>query len=240
MSNGEAVLAKSRGARKEKYMKFLDVPQSGSIAGTTHSHNRAGQYTRNRRSPVQPVGTGRRAFIRSKFGAASTSWSTLTSAEQAAWTTYADGHPITDSLGQSIKLTGHQMYVAVNTQLQNCAQAQSSVPPVDATVFAPVLTVFTAVASTGVVTITMSVSGGAADFILVAFARPQGSGRSQVSAYWQADVLPGNSVGNATEGTKVVAQFGALVAGQRLFLKLTPVNQYGVTGTPLIKFATVT
>jgi len=220
-------------------MKFLDVPQSGSIAGTTHSHNRAGQYTRNRRSPVQPVGTGRRAFIRSAFGAASTGWSALSGTQQAAWATYADGHPIVDSLGQSIKLTGHQMYVSINTQLHNCGQASTLVPPVSSATVAPVLTVYTAVASTGVVTITMTASATAADFILVAFARPQGSGRSQVSAYWQADHLPGNSVGNATEGAKVVAQFGALVAGQRLFLKLTPVNQYGVTGTPLIQFCTV-
>lgn len=221
-------------------MKFLDVPQSGSIAGTTHSHNRAGQYTRNRRAPVQPVGTGRRAFIRAAFGAASTGWSGLTGAQQAAWTTYADGHPIVDSLGQSIKLTGHQMYVAINTQLHNVGQAASVTPPVSAVVVAPVVTVYTAVAATGVVTITMTASGGASDFILVAFARPQGPGRNQVSAYWQADSLPGNSLGNATEGSKVVAQFGALVVGQRLFLKLTPVNQYGVTGTPFIKFATVT
>lgn len=221
-------------------MKFLDVPQSGSIAGTTHSHNRAGQYTRNRRSPVQPVGTGRRAFIRSAFGAASSAWSALSGTQQAAWTTYADSHPVVDSLGQSIKLTGHQMYVAVNTQLRNVGAASSAVPPISSATAAPVLTVFTAVGSTGVVTITMTASGTAADYILVAFARPQTSGRSQVSAFWQADHLPGNSVGNATEGTKVVAQFGALVAGMRLFLKLTPVNQYGVTGTPLITFATVT
>lgn len=221
-------------------MKFLDVPQSGSIAGTTHSHNRAGQYTRNRRSPVQPVGTGRRAFIRSRFGNASTAYGGLTSSQQAAWQTYADSHPIVDSLGQSIKLTGHQMYVAINTQLLNCGAAQSSVPPVSAVVAPPVVTVYTAVASTGVVTITMTASGLAADFILIAFARPQSGGRSQVSAFWQADHVPGNSVGNATEGAKVVAQFGALVVGQRLFLKLTPVNQYGVTGTPLIQFCTVT
>lgn len=232
-------MGKTRGCFRKANMKFLDVPQSGSIAGTTHSHNRAGQYTRNRRSPVQPVGTGRRAFIRSKFGASSTAWSALTSTQQAAWTTYSDSHPITDSLGQSIKLTGHQMYVAINTQLQNCGQAVNATPPVSAATVAPVVTVYTAVASTGVVTITMTASGTASDFILVAFARPQSAGRSSVSAFWQADHLPGNSLGNATEGTKVVAQFGALVAGQRLFLKLTPVNQYGVTGTPLIQFATV-
>jgi hypothetical protein len=138
-----------------------------------------------------------------------------------------------DSLGQSIKLTGHQMYVAINTQLQNCGQAQVATVPVSSDTVAPVVTAYTAVAATGVVTITMTVSGTAADFILVAFARPQPPGRTQVTAYWQADVLAGDSTGNATEGTKVVAQFGTLTAGWKLFLRLTPVNQYGVTGVPL-------
>lgn len=221
-------------------MKFLDVPQSGSIAGTTHSHNRAGQYTRNRRMPVQPAGTGRRAFIRSAFGASSTGWATLSGADQAAWTTYADSHPVTDRLGQSIKLTGHQMYVAINTQNLNVGQSASSATPVSSATTAPVLTVFTGVASTHVITMTLDGGGSGTDFILVAFARPQSGGVSQVSAYWQADVLPGDSVGNATEGTKIVAQFGNLTAGQRLFIKLTPVNQYGVTGTPLLRFCTLT
>src|SRR6516162_7143681 len=103
-------------------MKFLGVPSSGSIAGTVFSHNRAGQYQRNRRAPVQPVGTGRRAFVRANFSAASTAWAALTAANQAAWIAFANSHPITDSLGQSITLTGQQMYVAVGAQLLNCGQ----------------------------------------------------------------------------------------------------------------------
>lgn len=221
-------------------MKILGPPSSGSIAGETHSHNRAGQYVRNRRMPTQPIGTGRRAIIRSAFGAASSAWASIGSAAQAAWTTYADAHPVVDSLGQSINLTGHQMYVAVNTQNLNIGQVLQSIVPARSDTLAPVLTAYTAVASTGVVTMTLDGGGFATDFILVAFARPQSSGRTFVSSFWQADVLPGDSVGNATEGAKVVAQFGTLSAGQRLFIKLTPVNEFGVTGTPLIRFCNVT
>jgi hypothetical protein len=159
--------------------------------------------------------------------------------QQAAWQTFADSHPITDSLGQTINLTGHQMFVAINTQLQNCLQPQVIVPPLSAATQAPVLTLYTAVGSTGVITLTLDGSGAANNFILVAFARPQSSGRSFVSAFWQCDVLPGDSVGNATEGTKVVAQFGALPVGSRLFVKLTPVNQDGFTGVPLIQQCTI-
>ena len=219
-------------------MKFLGPPSSGSIAGTTSSHNRAGQYTRNRRSPVQPVGTGRRAFIRASFGAASTAWAALTSANQAAWIAYAASHPITDALGQSITLTGHQMFVAVATQLQNVGQALPTVPPASAATTAPVASVFT-VTHLGVITITLSGTGAAGDFILIAFSAPQSAGVTFNKTFWQQTHVAANSVGGATYGPAYVAQFGTIPVGTKVFLKLTPVNQYGVTGTPVIMTAVV-
>ncbi len=219
-------------------MKYLGAPQSGSQANTTASHNRAGQYYRNRRSPVQPVGTGRRAFIRSSFGGASTAWSALSPAAQASWNAFAASHPITDSLGQSITLTGHQMYVAVGTQLLNVGQALPTAVPVSTAVAAPLPTVFT-VTHLGVITITLTASGGASDFILIAFSAPKSPGITFNKTYWQQTHIPGNSVGGATYGTAYVAQFGTIPAGSKVFLKLTPVNQYGVTGVPVTMVAVV-
>jgi hypothetical protein len=218
-------------------MKFLGMPSSGSIAGTTFSHNRAGQYTRNRRSPVQPVGTGRRAFIRASFGGASSAWGALDAATQAAWNAYAASYPYVDKLGQAIKLTGQQMYVAIGTQLLNCAQTLPSDVPVSNSTNAPVVSAFT-VTHAGVITVTLDGSGSADDFILLAFSPPQSSGRTFCKTFWQQVVLPGDSVGGATYGTDYVAQFGTISAGQKVFLRATPVNQYGVTGVPVILPAT--
>jgi hypothetical protein len=220
-------------------MKFLGNPSSGSLAGTTFSHNRAGQYQRNRRAPVQPIGTGRRAFIRSAFGAASSAWSALTSAEQASWIAYANLYPVNDSLGQSIKLTGHQMFVAVATQLQNCGQALPTDPPVSNSTAAPIVTTFT-VTSAGVIVIDLTASGTADDFILVAFSAPQSAGRTFCKVFWQQVVVAGNADTVATPGTAYVEQFGDPPAGTKVFLQLTPVNQYGVTGTPVIVSAVAT
>lgn len=219
-------------------MKFLGAPSSGSIAGTTSSHNRAGQYTRNRRAPVQPVGTGRRAFIRASFGAASKAWAGLTAANQAAWIAYAAIHPITDALGQSITLTGQQAYVAIGTSLQNVGSALPTIPPVSNVVTAPVASVFT-VTHLGVITITLSGTGSASDFILIAFSGPQSAGVTFCKTFWQQTHVPASSVGAATYGTAYVAQFGTIPTGAKVFLKLTPVNQYGVTGTPVIMTAVV-
>jgi len=118
-------------------MKYLGPPQSGSQANTTASKNRAGQYLRNRRSPSQPAGNGRRAFIRGAFGAASQAWSSLAPGVQLAWSAWASSFPYVDSLGQSITLTGHQIFVAIATQCQNCGLAIPTDPPLDNAVWAP-------------------------------------------------------------------------------------------------------
>jgi hypothetical protein len=221
-------------------MKFLGVPSSGSIAGTTSSHNRAGQYTRNRRTPVNPVGTGRRATVRAAFSAASKGYAALTAAQQAAWLSYALNYPIVDALGQSIKLTGHQMYISINAQLANCGGAVSLTPPVSNAVTAVGVTLISFVHSTGVLTVTLNAAGVAADYICLAFSKPRSSGTGFNGVFWQQLVVPGNSAGAATYGTAYVAQFGTPLAGQRVFYKFTPVNQYGVAGTPVIGFVAVT
>ena len=165
-------------------MKILTSPSSGSIAGTTYSHNRAGQYTRNRRMPCQPVGTGRRGVVKAAFGAASSAWGALTASVQAAWTAYAAGHPYVDSLGQSIKLTGHQMYVAINAMLINCGLPQSAVIPVSDSVFSAQFTAFTAIHA-GAISITPAGLGAVGDFLLLAFSAPQSGGRGFCKTFWQ-------------------------------------------------------
>lgn len=219
--------------------KILDIPTSGSIGAKTHSHNRAGQYIRARRTPTQPVGTGRRATQRANFGGASSGWGALTYAEQAAWSAYADAHPITDRLGQAIKLTGHQAYVSINAQLLNCGEAQSAVPPLSADVSGPSAVVFTAV-SAGAITITPAGTGSADDFMLIAFSKPMSSGTTFCKTFWQKQVIAGNSVAAVVVTVGYQAQFGIPAVGTRIFYKVTPVNQYGVTGVPVIGLATVT
>lgn len=212
--------------------KILDVPHSGSQANTTYSHNRAGQYKRNRRVPTNNP-TARRTAIRTAFGSASTGWSSLSSADQNAWIAYADGHPYVDRLGQSIKLTGHQMYVAINAMLLQIGQDAVSSPPASSDVFS-------ATGNTGVFSVatglalTLTGVGNSADFLLVSLSRPVSAGRTFVATFQQTKV----EAGTATTSTMTTAAYGALlgtpVAGQKVFAKLTPVNQYGVRGVPLI------
>jgi hypothetical protein len=213
-------------------MKFLDVPQSGSYAGGTHSHNRAGQYRRNRRSPVQPVGSGRRAFVRAALSAASTGWSALTDLQRAAWDSFALDHPVTNSLGQSIILTGHQMYVRVGTLAQNVGDALPTTPPTTTDVWTPGTVTLTAAAGTPALSVAWD-AGTAGDWLLIAFSPPASPGRSFVSRYWQATAVdaaatPYNGLAAFT------GEFGTLIAGQRIFVKATPINADDWPGTAVI------
>lgn len=220
-------------------MKILTSPSSGSIAGTTYSHNRAGQYTRSRRAPVQGIGSPRRAQVKAAFSAASSAWSSLTATLQLAWGAFAAQNPYTDSLGQSIKLTGHQIFVAINTQLQNMGLAISSVVPLSTSVWQPVLTSLTAIHA-GAVTLTMGGAGAVTDHLLIAMSPPQSGGVTFTNNFSQIGTCLGNLATAQVLTAAYTAQFGSLTVGQRVFYRLTPVNQYGVAGTPLKGFITVT
>jgi hypothetical protein len=128
------------------------------------------------------------------------------------------------------------MYVAIGTQLLNVGQALPTIPPTSSTVTAPVASVFTATHA-GVGTVTLSGTGTATDFILISFSAPVSAGVTFMKTFWQQTHVAASSVGGATYGTAYVAQFGTIPTGSKIFLKLTPVNQYGVTGVPVVMTA---
>lgn len=203
-------------------MKYLDVPSSGSIADRTHSHNRAGQYTRNRRAPVQPVGSGRRAFIRGAFGGGSTAWSGLTDAQRAAWNAFASSHPVTDSLGQAITLTGHQMYVRLYVQAINVAGTPLTDPPTVLSQGSVFPVTFTIAAATGG-SLAFSVQDGSG-FVTIGYSRQLSPGRTFNKTFWEPkgglNVAQDDTSPLALSKANYEAQFGTLVAGNRVFAKV--------------------
>lgn len=87
---------------------------SGSIGGTTFSHNRFGLYTRARRVPVNPNSSFQQD-ARSAFSTQAAAWRALTALERAGWDAYAASSPTTGSLGDTIHLSGFQWFVATNS-----------------------------------------------------------------------------------------------------------------------------
>ena len=111
--------------------------------------------------------------------------------------------------------------------------------PVTDAVFAAVVTSFTAVHA-GAITFTPGGGGNALDYQVLAFSKPQSGGVGFCKTFWQYGKVAGNSVAAIVATTAYNTQFGSPSAGQRIFYKLTPVNQYGVAGTPNIGYSVVT
>lgn len=97
-----------------KVQPTLGSTYSGSLRGLTASHNKGGLYFRGRTVPTNPNST-RQQITRSVLGALSSSWtSSLTAAQRAAWNDYAANTPLVDTLGNSINVTGLNMYIRAN------------------------------------------------------------------------------------------------------------------------------
>jgi hypothetical protein len=87
---------------------------SGSIGGTTFSHNRGGMYTRNRVVPTDPS-SSRQQAIRAAMGVLAPYWSlTLGEADRALWNDYAANVAMTNRLGDTVYLTGQQHFLRAN------------------------------------------------------------------------------------------------------------------------------
>jgi hypothetical protein len=199
-------------------MKFLGDPRSGSYQGITSSRNRFGQYVRTRATPVNPASTFQ-GTARANLALNSAAWRTLTGAQRAGWSDLGNSMTRTDSLGQTINLTGAQAYVSVNN---NNLRAGNAV-----VADAPILTTPSAI-STSTITLTAAafsiaytptpLSAGERLFTYVSLQRS--AGRNFEADYRLLAVSAGAAASPANVYAAYVARFGVPVVGNRIFIKL--------------------
>jgi hypothetical protein len=121
---------------------------SGSIKGITFSKNRGGQYVKGRSSPTNP-NTTQQQTIRTILSDLSNLWvNTLSQADRNKWADYAANVPVTNRLGDSINLSGINMYVRCNSPRIQAGFARVDTAPVifDLGSFTPVTIEATAAA----------------------------------------------------------------------------------------------
>jgi hypothetical protein len=85
----------------------------GSINGTVFSQNKSGPYTRNRSLVVNPNSPSQQ-FARGNLAAAAQAWKALTEPQRETWRSYAAATPVTNRLGNTIYLSGSNMFVKTN------------------------------------------------------------------------------------------------------------------------------
>lgn len=213
-----------------KFNSQIVSSASGSIGGCTFSRNRFGQYVRRRSVPVNP-GSAFQTVMTAALGSLVAQWKLLNVATQAAWTNYALNTPRTDPLGNTIILTGQQMYIACNApRIQTPTARQDNAPPIfgAAPLTPPVPT--TLVAATGVLTYSFTNTDpwatAVGGFLLVYISRPQAPSTNFFKGpYRLTGNTPGAVVPPTSPGTET--SVFAYTAGQRAFLQYRAIESVG-------------
>jgi len=108
-----------------------------AFAGQVHSRNTFGNYIRQKVSPVQPR-SPRQLEIRSHLTDLAKRYSTvLTDDQRAAWINFAAANPVIDVFGDSIVLTGMNMYQKINVLRKLMGLPVLDNPPSDLSVENP-------------------------------------------------------------------------------------------------------
>lgn len=200
-------------------MKFLGVSSSGSMAGTTYSRNRFGQYQRRRAIPVNP-GTASQANVRARTTTLSQNYRLLSAVQRAGWADLGLQFSRSDSLGQGYNLTGAQAYNSVNTNNLTAGNAIVSDAPLLAEP-AEILTV-TPTITAATFSVAWTPTPLAAGERIFIFASPQ---RSAGVSFNKQFRLMGVSAAAGTSPftifTAYSLKFGAPVVGARIFVSVS-------------------
>lgn len=217
-------------------MKFLGPPSSGSAAGTTWSRNRFGQYTRNRRAPVNP-NTTQQGVVRARMAANAAAWRSLTNNQRAGWTSLGSFLSRADSLGSSYTLNGFMAYCSINNNRVAAGDAIVSDAPAQVTPSALLTATITLTAAA--FSIAYTATPLSAGFRLFTYATAQGSaGRSYFGDYRLLAVSAAAAASPANVFAAYSAKFGVPVVGNRIGLSLA-VYASGFLSGPLVTSAVV-
>lgn len=216
-------------------MKFISpifAQASGSLSGTTFSHNKGGQYVRNRSTPINPASTAQTA-VRNALKTLTTRWTnTLTQAERDTWKTYAVNVPIINKIGQSRVIPELAMYLRCNSpRLINGSIA--TVIDAGPTIFS--LATFTAPALTTTPVFGLSVAYDNTDdwaiadggFLYFYVSRPQNTAIQFFKGpYRFAGAVAGDTMTPPTSPAAMTSPF-AFAAGQQVFWRANVSNADG-------------
>lgn len=218
-----------------KYTSAIAATASGSIGGATASRNKGGQYFRRRAIPTNPA-TPRQTVVRNGISTLSSAWSNvLTAAQRAAWAIYAENVPTTDSLGNTIKLSGFGWYTACNQVRISAGKTTVAAAPTTFTLANLTIPSVTGVASTGIASVTftntdawaIAVGGG----LVVQFSRPQSTGITFFKGPYQVGFTINGAVSPPTSPATGTMPFAG-AAGNKIFYQVRCFNADGrISGT---------
>ena len=214
---------------------------SGSQAGTVHSHNQFGSYTRNRVVPVNPQ-TAPQTLARTRLSFCANYWRALTDANRADWEALGAQIVRTDPLGQTYTLKGFNAFCLVNIhKLANGLPIVTQSPVLDAP---PVPTIGTiTLDDTPAFTVAYTAVGGLADNSFEIWASPPVSqGKKYINPAQMKKLLKVSGTASSPIDLESAYQavFGGsiLCVGERVFIEFRPFSVNGFPG-PVVRASAV-
>lgn len=205
------------------------VDGRGKLGGHVASKNRAGTYFRTKVSPINPQ-TSRQSAVRSQLTGWAQAFRSLTPAQIAAWNSAVSNFTKTDIFGDVKTPSGINLYVALNMNLEQVGATSLSDPPLPSSVSPVDSVTLTADSSPQTFSIAFTPTPVPADtdWIIEATAGVS-AGKSFVkSEFRQIAVVASAATTPQALITAYTNKFGSLVAGQKVFVRVTPINN--VTG----------
>lgn len=207
----------------------------GKVAGIVYSKNRNGPYVRQKVSPTQTP-TARRNTVRETMaGLASYFSGTLTSAQVAAWNSFAQNNPVTDIFGRTMLLSGIQTFCRLNGVILNCGGTQIDDPPANLAIDPLTSAVVTATAGApDVFSVAFAPTPCGANIKLQLFAtQPLPSGRTFTANFrrWLG-VSALNAATPYNAASAYLAKFGAMTAGNKIGVWINRVDTTTGAQTP--------
>ena len=197
----------------------------GKVNGTVFSKNRGGAYARTKVTPSNPQ-TAAQNLVRSRLTGFSQGWRGLAQSARDAWNAAVASFPRTNVFGNSKILSGHQLYIGLNSQLQAAGQSSIGTPPVPAGAPAVTSASGAAAAGAGTFTVTYAPDPVPADTTLIIDCTEQVSaGKNNLnSLYRQVATVAAAATSPYDIATEYVAKFGSLIEGQKIGVRVRSVN----------------
>jgi len=196
----------------------------GILGGTVLSGNSAGRMASNYRKPIsryEPT----QMLQRNRFQTAVASWNDITDSQRAGWNaaTATGDWDTTNSLGETIRPSGYQLFLRLNLSLAP-ADTSISTAPSKPTLSPPLLTAVTATAPSTISLTFDSGSIGGSEHMLIFATRSLSPGifSPRHSDYIFIDIIDSGSFSSTPNiSTAYTAIFGKLIADCSIFVSAT-------------------
>jgi len=213
------------------------------IAATVFTKNKAGASIRNRVTPINrrsPNQTNRRQILASL----SAQWRGLTQAERNSWNNAGPSYPQTDNLGQTIFLTGEQLFVRCNANLLLIGQPQVTSAPTPTSFDVLSFTSLTATADDGVLSLAFTPTVPAGYEMVVRATAPVSPGKSFIadSAFRFIKSISPAATSPQAISAEYANVFGSIenAADQKVFVEMFLVEQSsGLAGIAVRGFGVI-